>query len=94
MKGLLALMLLHNARRDPRTTPNGELVLLADQDRALWNRGAIAEGCALVEVALSQQGFGADALQAAIATVHAEAPSAAATDWPQIVGLYNALLRI
>ncbi|HEY2929842.1 RNA polymerase sigma factor [Piscinibacter sp.] len=92
--GLLALLLLHDARRDARATAAGELVPLEEQDRSRWNRGAIAEGCALAEAALSQRGFGAYALQAAIAAVHGEAPSAAATDWPQIVGLYDALLLI
>jgi RNA polymerase sigma-70 factor, ECF subfamily len=92
--GLLALMLLHDSRRAARTTPNGDLVPLEDQDRSLWSHSAMAEGCALAEAALSQRGFGAYALQAAIAAVHAEAPSAAATDWPQIVGLYDALVRV
>jgi RNA polymerase sigma-70 factor, ECF subfamily len=92
--GLLALLLLHDARRDARAASSGELVPLEAQDRSRWNRSAIAEGCALAEAALSQRGFGAYALQAAIAAVHAEAPTAAATDWPQIVGLYDALLRI
>ena len=92
--GLLALMLLHDARRDARATAEGELVPLEEQDRSRWNRAAIAEGCALAEAALSQRGFGAYALQAAIAAVHGEAPSAADTDWPQIVGLYDALLRV
>ena len=92
--GLLALLLLHDARRAARATAAGELVPLDEQDRALWNRDAIVEGCALAERALSQRGFGTYALQAAIAAVHGEAPSAAATDWPQIVGLYDALLRI
>ena len=92
--GLLALLLLHDARRAARSTPAGELVPLEEQDRALWNRAAIAEGCALAEVALSQRGFGAYALQAAIAALHCEAPSATETDWPQIVGLYDALLRV
>jgi RNA polymerase sigma-70 factor (ECF subfamily) len=91
--GLLALMLLHESRRAARTSADGELVLLADQDRALWNRGMIAEGCALVERALTSRRFGPYTLQAAIAAVHAEAPSAAATDWRQIVGLYDVLLR-
>ena len=94
VKGLLALLLLHDARRAARATANGDLVALDEQDRALWNRDAMLEGCALAEAALSQHGFGAYALQAAIAAVHAEAPSAAQTDWPQIVGLYDALLRI
>jgi len=92
--GLLALLLLHDARRAARSTADGELVPLDEQDRARWNRDAIAEGSALAEQALSRPGFGAYALQAAIAAVHAEAPSAAATDWPQIVGLYDALLGI
>lgn len=92
--GLLALLLLHDARRAARTTEDGELVPLEAQDRTLWNHDAISEGCRLAEQALSQRGFGAYALQAAIAAVHGESPSAAATDWPQIVGLYDALLRI
>jgi RNA polymerase sigma-70 factor, ECF subfamily len=92
--GLLALMLLHDARRAARADAAGELVQLEEQDRALWHPDTIAEGCALTEQALSQRGFGSYALQAAIAAVHSEAPSAAATDWPQIVGLYDALLRI
>jgi len=92
--GLLALLLLHDARREARATAAGDLVPLEEQDRSLWNHAAIAEGCALAEAALSQRGFGAYALQAAIAAVHGEAPSAAATDWPQIVGLYDALLRV
>lgn len=92
--GLLALMLLHDARRAARADAAGGFVPLEEQDRSMWNSAAIAEGCALAEAALSQHGFGAYALQAAIAAVHAEAPSAAATDWPQIVGLYDALLRV
>jgi RNA polymerase sigma-70 factor (ECF subfamily) len=91
--GLLALMLLHESRRAARTSPAGELVLLADQDRALWNRELIAEGVALVERALGSRRFGPYSLQAAIAAVHAEAASAAATDWSEIVGLYDVLLR-
>jgi RNA polymerase sigma-70 factor, ECF subfamily len=91
--GLLALMLLHESRRAARTSPAGELVLMADQDRSLWNREQIAEGSALVERALSSRRFGPYTLQAAIAAVHAEAPSAAATDWAQIVGLYDILAR-
>jgi len=90
--GLLALMLLHESRRAARTSPAGELVLLDDQDRSLWNRDQIAEGSALVERALSSRRFGPYTLQAAIAAVHAEAP-AAATDWAQIVGLYDVLVR-
>ncbi|UVL98433.1 RNA polymerase sigma factor [Pseudomonas atacamensis] len=91
--GLLALMLLHESRRPARTSPSGELVLLDDQDRSLWDAGLMAEGCALVEHALSTRRFGPYCLQAAIAAVHAEAPSAAQTDWQQIVGLYDVLLR-
>ena len=92
--GLLALMLLHESRRAARTSPTGELILLEHQDRAMWNREQIAEGVALVEKALSSRRFGAYTLQAAIAAVHAEAKSAAATDWRQIVALYNQLVRI
>jgi RNA polymerase sigma-70 factor (ECF subfamily) len=91
--GLLALMLLQESRRAARTSPAGDLVLLADQDRALWNRDQIAEGAALVERALASQRFGAYALQAAIAAVHAESASADATDWSEIVALYDLLLR-
>ncbi len=91
--GLLALMLLHESRRVARTSPAGELVLLDDQDRSLWNRDQIAEGSALVERALLSRRFGPYTLQAAIAAVHAEAPNAAATDWAQIVGLYDVLAR-
>ncbi len=91
--GLLALMLLQESRRAARASPEGELVLLADQDRSLWNREQIAEGAALVERALGSRRAGPDALQAAIAAVHAEAASAAATDWREIVGLYDVLLR-
>jgi RNA polymerase sigma-70 factor (ECF subfamily) len=92
--GLLALMLLHDARRPARTSPEGELILLDEQDRTLWNREEIREGLALVEQALSSRRFGPYTLQAAIAAVHAEASSAAATDWRQIVGLYDVLLRV
>jgi RNA polymerase sigma-70 factor (ECF subfamily) len=92
--GLLALMLLHESRRPARTSPSGELVLLENQDRSRWNRDQIAEGVALVEQALSSGRFGPYTLQAAIAAVHAEAPDAAATDWAEIVGLYDVLLRI
>ena len=91
--GLLALMLLHESRRAARTSPTGELILLDDQDRSLWNREQIAEGTALVERALASRRFGPYTLQAAIAAVHAEAPTAAATDWAQIVGLYDVLAR-
>jgi RNA polymerase sigma-70 factor (ECF subfamily) len=92
--GLLALMLLQESRRAARTSPAGELILLENQDRSLWNREQIAEGVALVEKALKSRRFGAYTLQAAIAAVHAEAESAAATDWRQIVALYNQLVRI
>jgi RNA polymerase sigma-70 factor (ECF subfamily) len=91
--GLLALMLLHEARRAARTSAGGELVLLDEQDRSLWDASLIVEGCALVERALTTGRFGAYCLQAAIAAVHAEAPNAGETDWPQIVGLYDVLLR-
>ena len=91
--GLLALMLLHEARGAARTSPTGELIPLGDQDRSLWKRDLIAEGAALVERALSSRRFGPYTLQAAIAAVHAEAPDAAATDWAQIVGLYDVLAR-
>ncbi len=93
VQGLLALMLLHESRRSARASPEGELVLLDDQDRSLWNRHLIDEGIALVERALASHRFGPYTLQAAIAAVHAEASTAAATDWPQIVGLYDVLLR-
>ena len=92
--GLLSLMLLQESRRAARTSPTGELILLDNQDRALWNREQIAEGVALVERALKSHRFGAYTLQAAIAAVHAEAESPAATDWRQIVALYNQLVRI
>ena len=92
--GLLALMLLQESRRAARTSPTGELILLEHQDRSLWNREQIAEGVALVEKALSSRRFGPYTLQAAIAAVHAEADSTAATDWRQIVALYNQLIRI
>lgn len=89
--GLLALMLLQESRRPARTSPTGDLVLLEDQDRSLWNPDMIAEGVRLVEQALSSGRFGAFALQAAIAAIHAEAPTSADTDWPQIVALYDLL---
>jgi RNA polymerase sigma-70 factor, ECF subfamily len=92
--GLLALMLLQESRRAARTSPSGELILLENQDRALWNREQIAEGLVLVERALQSRRFGAYTLQAAIAAVHAEAESTAATDWRQIVALYDQLARI
>ncbi|AZD68814.1 RNA polymerase sigma-70 factor, ECF subfamily [Pseudomonas chlororaphis] len=91
--GLLALMLLHESRRPARTSATGELVLLDEQDRSLWDRELIAEGCALVEHALGTRRFGPYCLQAAIAAVHAEAATAGETDWQQIIGLYDVLLR-
>jgi len=93
-QGLLALMLLHDARRAARTAPDGELILLDDQDRSLWNRAQIAEGGALVERAIASRRFGPYTLQAAIAAVHTEAPDAAATDWEEIVALYDLLVRV
>jgi len=92
--GLLALMLLQDSRRAARTSTAGELILLGDQDRSLWNREQIAEGSALVERALSSREFGPYTLQAALAAVHAGAPTAEATDWAQIVGLYDVLARV
>jgi RNA polymerase sigma-70 factor (ECF subfamily) len=92
--GLLALMLLQESRRAARTSPTGELILLENQDRSLWNRKQIAEGVALLEKALNSRRFGSYTLQAAIAAVHAEAESVAVTDWRQIVALYNQLVRI
>src|SRR3989475_537862 len=92
--GLLSLMLLQESRHAARTSPAGELILLENQDRSLWNREQIAEGVALVEKALKSRRFGAYTLQAAFAAIHAEAESAAATDWRQIVALYDRLLRI
>jgi RNA polymerase sigma-70 factor (ECF subfamily) len=95
IKGLLALMLLHDARRRARTTPSGDVVLLEDQDRGLWERSEIAEGLALVEQGLRGSGRPSSyAVQAAIAALHASAPRYEDTDWPQIVGLYEVLLRI
>ena len=91
--GLLALMLLQESRRVARTSPEGDLVLLDDQDRSLWNRDQIAEGLTLVERALSSRRFGPYTIQAAIAAVHAQAPNTAATDWARIVGLYDVLAR-
>ena len=93
VQGLLALMLLHESRRIARASPEGELILLDDQDRSLWSRDLIDEGIALVERALASRRFGPYTLQAAITAVHAEALTAAATDWAQIVGLYDVLLR-
>src|SRR6201987_2989199 len=92
--GLLSLMLLQESRRAARTSPTGALILLVNQDRSLWNREQIAEGVALLEKALKSRRFGSYTLQAAIAAVHAEAESVAATDWRQIVALYNQLVRI
>ncbi|MEO8541833.1 MAG: RNA polymerase sigma factor [bacterium] len=92
--GLLALMLLQESRRAARTGSAGELILLHNQDRSLWNREQIGEGVALVEKAVISRRFGGYTLQAAIAAVHAEAQTAAATDWRQIVGLYDQLVRI
>ncbi len=92
--GLLALMLLTDARRPARAGPQGELIPLAEQDRSLWNAAYIAEGVALITAALPTGPPGPYQLQAAIAAIHDEAPSAEATDWPQIMGLYELLLRI
>jgi RNA polymerase sigma-70 factor, ECF subfamily len=92
-QGLLALMLLHESRRATRTSPTGELVLLDHQDRSLWNRDLIDEGVSLVEQALAARPIGPYRVQAAIAAVHAGAPSAAATDWSRIVELYDLLQR-
>lgn len=92
--GLLALMLLHESRREARTSDAGEIVLLDQQDRSRWNRDQIAEGAALVQRALSSRRVGPYTIQAAISAVHAESATAAATDWAEIVGLYDVLLRI
>src|SRR5271163_4924181 len=92
--GLLALMLLHESRRAARTSPAGELILLENQDRSRWNREQITEGVALLEKALNSRRFGSYTLQAGIAAVHAQAESVAATDWRQIVALYDQLVRI
>jgi RNA polymerase sigma-70 factor (ECF subfamily) len=92
--GLLALMLLHESRRRARTSAEGDLILLDDQDRSLWDREVIAEGTALVERALASPSVGPYTLQAAIAAVHADAHTPAATDWAQIAGLYDVLLRV
>jgi RNA polymerase sigma-70 factor (ECF subfamily) len=94
VQGLLALMLLQESRRAARSSPGGDLVLLDHQDRSLWVRPLIGEGIALVELALASRRFGPYTLQAAIAAVHAEAPTAGATDWSRIVALYDALLRV
>ena len=92
--GLLALMLLHESRRAARASPSGDLILLEDQDRSLWNRDLIAEGRALVERALASRRIGPYTLQAAISAVHAVSPNASATDWAQIVGLYDVLASV
>jgi RNA polymerase sigma-70 factor (ECF subfamily) len=91
--GLLALMLLHDSRRAARTSPTGDLILLENQDRALWNRDQITEGVSLVARALSSGQVGPYTIQAAIASAHAQAPSAPTTDWAQIVALYDLLLQ-
>ena len=91
--GLLALMLLQDSRRAARTSPTGDLILLEDQDRSLWNRDQIAEGASLVERALASRQIDPYTIQAAIAAVHAQAPSPAATDWAQIVRLYDILIQ-
>ena len=93
-RGLLALMLLHESRRAARTSPTGEVILLEDQDRGKWDRGLIDEGVGLVDLALRGRPAGPYAVQAAIAAVHATAPTAAATDWNEIVGLYDVLARL
>jgi RNA polymerase sigma-70 factor (ECF subfamily) len=93
VRGLLALMLLHESRRETRATPEGELILLDEQDRSRWNRALIEEGVTHVRTAFAAPSVGPYALQAAIAAVHAEAPSADATDWNEIVGLYDLLQR-
>jgi RNA polymerase sigma-70 factor (ECF subfamily) len=93
-RGLLALMLLQDSRRAARTSPDGDLILLSDQDRSLWDRGQIVEGQALVTRVLAPDPPGPYTLQAAIAAVHADAPDPAATDWAEIVGLYDALARL
>jgi len=92
--GLLALMLLHESRRAARMSPSGDLILLEDQDRRLWDRALIAEGGRLVERALATRRFGPYTIQAALAAVHAEAPSSAATDWDEVVGLYDVLMAM
>src|SRR6187397_167840 len=92
--GLLALMLLHESRRETRTSPDGEVVLLDEQDRSLWDRAQIAEGVQLVERALRSRRVGPYALQAAIAALHAEAATPGDTDWAEVVGLYDVLMRV
>ena len=91
--GLLALMLLHESRRPARTTPEGDLILLEDQDRTLWDSALIAEGRGLIEQALASRNFGVYSIQAAISAVHAEAATPEATDWGQVVALYDILRR-
>jgi RNA polymerase sigma-70 factor (ECF subfamily) len=91
--GLLALMLLHDSRRAARTSPNGDLILLDEQDRALWNREQIAEGLMLVMQAFGSRSIGSYTLQAAIAAVHAESSSSSETNWMEIIGLYDLLLQ-
>jgi RNA polymerase sigma-70 factor, ECF subfamily len=93
-RGLLALLLLHSARRAARTNAEGDLVLLADQDRSLWNNGQIAEGLAMLETAMLLRARGPYQIQAAISALHAEATEASQTDWPQIAQLYGALGQI
>ena len=92
--GLLALMLLNESRRSARSTADGDIVLLEDQDRSLWNRDMIAEGVGLVEKSLSTRRFGVYTIQAAISAVHSEAADAASTDWSEIVGLYDMLVKM
>src|SRR4029079_8310886 len=92
--GLLALMLLHESRRAARSSPSGDLILLEDQNRTLWSREQITEGVSLVQRALASQQVGPYSIQAAIASVHAEAQTAAATDWAQICALYDVLARV
>jgi RNA polymerase sigma-70 factor (ECF subfamily) len=92
--GLLALMLIHESRRAARTSPNGELVLLDSQDRSQWDRALIVEGIALLQRSLATRNFGGYTLQAAISSVHAAAATAAATNWAEIVGWYDILLRL
>ena len=94
VKGLLALMLLHESRRESRVSEDGEIILLEDQDRSRWDQKMISEGTALVEQALRSRRFGAYTLQAAISAIHAEAATATQTDWNQIVVLYSVLQRI
>ncbi|HEY0482370.1 MAG TPA: DUF6596 domain-containing protein [Kofleriaceae bacterium] len=93
-RGLLALLVLVDARRSARSTPDGGLILLADQDRSLWNRERIAEGHALVRACLRRNAPGPYQIQAAIQAVHCDARTAAATDWPQIVALYDQLMQL